>query len=424
MKIKLVTFAPHPNFGTCLQSYALNFVLRKMGHDVEFIYNRREEPPTSFRTLILRVVKRIAKRFLSKEQIERYKKRSRANKNKVVVNNPAPYILELPNHAILRWLHRIPGYCFCAKKWYYNNLQKKKVYKFTFKDGNFKMHRLYTHKDYSDVVADADMFITGSDQIWNPYCGGYNPMMFLEFVNDGTKCIAYSSSISQQEIHPSIRERMKTALEKFAHIAVREQRSVELLDDLLNRKDVKLVVDPTYLLTAEEWEQFGNHANIEFDIPEKYIFCYFVGNTRADVYERMVQDVKRFTGIDKVIALECYNRNLTFGGGRTYQDAGPYEWVYLLKHASYVCMDSFHATVFALKFQKEFVHAMKNADSEIGSQNTRMYDILSRYGILFKNYNDDGGMEWQKAIDYRRLTPVIEKEIEDSMDYLKFEIEQ
>ena len=47
MKIKLVTFAPHPNFGTCLQAYALNYVLREMGHDVEFIYNRREVPPLS-----------------------------------------------------------------------------------------------------------------------------------------------------------------------------------------------------------------------------------------------------------------------------------------------------------------------------------------------------------------------------------------
>lgn len=423
MKIKLVTFAPHPNFGTCLQSYALNFVLRKMGHDVEFIYNRREEPPLPAKAFFIMLVKRIVKSFLSKEQIKKYKSNS-TPKKKVVTKTPVPYILELPDHPILGWLHHVPGYRYLAKKWYYNNLQKKKVYKFTFVDGNFKMRRLYTHKDYSDVVADADMFITGSDQIWNPFCGGYNPMMFLEFVNDGTKCIAYSSSISQQNIHPLIKERMKKALEKFAYIAVREQRSVELLDELLNRNDVKLVVDPTYLLTAKEWEQFGDHANIEFEVPKKYIFCYFVGEKRADVYERMVQDVKRFTGINDVITLDCYNRTLTYGDGFTYQDAGPYEWVYLLKHASYICMDSFHATVFALKFQKEFVHVMKNTDSESGSQNTRMYDILSRYGILYKNYKDNGTNEWQKPIDYQQLNPIIEKEIKESMDYLKFEIEQ
>lgn len=423
MRIKLVTFAPHPNFGTCLQSYALNYVLRKMGHDVEFIYNRREVPPQTVKSYIGFCGKWFLRKFLAEQQMDVLKAKLKPQKQELQVFS-APYILSLPNHSILKIVSNLPGYKWFAKKWYYGNLQKRKVYNFTFKDGNFKMRRLYTNADYAKVVKDADVFITGSDQIWNPYCGGFNPMMFLEFVNDGTKCIAYSSSISQPEIHPSVKQRMKTDLQKFSHIAVREQRSVELLDALLGRNDIKLVVDPTYLLSATEWENFGNKAHLEFELPEKYIFCYFVGDKRVDVYERMVQDVKKFTGIDKVIALECYNRKLTFGGGFTYQDAGPYEWVYLLRHASYVCMDSFHATVFALKFQKEFVHAMKNSDAESGSQNTRMHDILSRYDILYKNYNDDGGSDWQKTIDYQKLTPLIEQEIKDSMDFLKYEVEQ
>ena len=66
---------------------------------------------------------------------------------------------------------------------------------------------------------------------------------------------------------------------------------------------------------------------------------------------------------------------------------------------------------------------MKNADTETDSQNTRMYDILSRYGLLYKNYNGDGGTNWQQRIDYARLNPLIEGEIKDSMDYLKYEIE-
>lgn len=249
-------------------------------------------------------------------------------------------------------------------------------------------------------------------------------MMFLEFVDDGTKCISYSSSISQPEIHSSVKNRMAKALSKFSHIAVREQRSVELLNAMLHRTDVKLVVDPTYILTAKEWEEFGSKADLEFEVPKKYIFCYFVGNKRADVYERMVQDVKRFTGVDKVINLECYNRQLTYGGGFTYQDAGPYEWVYLLQHASYVCMDSFHATAFALKFHKEFVHAMKNTDDETCSQNTRMYDIFKRYGLMYKNYNGDGSTEWQNPIDYNYVDGIIDNEVKDSLRYLKFAIEE
>lgn len=422
MKIKLITFAPHPNFGTCLQSYALNYVLRKMGHDVEFIYNRRETPPPTFRHYVFAALKRIIRIFLSEKQISRLKERKNTKARNAQRGNDVPVILKLPDHRVLGFLSKCPGYKFFAKKWYYGNLQKRKVYKFTFEDSNFNMRRLFTHADYKKVVADADLFITGSDQIWNPFCGGFNPMMFLEFVNDGTKCVAYSSSISLPELPLSMASRMKADLQKFSHIAVREQRSVELLGKLLGRDDIKLVVDPTYLLTTEEWEAFGNRAEIEFKVPERYIFCYFVGDKRADVYERMVQDVKRFTGIEKVINLECYNRPRIYGGGITYQDAGPYEWVYLLRHASYVCMDSFHATVFALKFQKEFVHAMKNADTETGSQNTRMYDILSRYGILYKNYTDGGGNGWQQTIDYARLAPLIESEIKDSIKYLKYEI--
>lgn len=423
MNIKLITFAPHPNFGTCLQSYALNYVLRKMGHEVEFIYNRRETPPPTFKHYVFAALKRIMKIFLSEKQICRLKERKNAMARNSQGGNDAPVILQLPDHRLLGFLSRCPGYKFFAKKWYYGNLQKRKVYKFTFEDGNFNMRRLFTHADYEKVVADADLFITGSDQIWNPFCGGFNPMMFLEFVNDGTKCVAYSSSISLPELPLSVAPRMKAGLQKFSHIAVREQRSVELLSKLLGRDDIKLVVDPTYLLSAEEWEEFGDRAEIEFTVPDKYIFCYFVGNKRADVYERMVQDVKRFTGIQEVITLECYNRDLNYGNGRLYKDAGPYEWVYLLKHSSYVCMDSFHATVFALKFRKEFVHAMKNEDTETGSQNTRMYDILSRYGILYKNYTADGSTNWQQCIDYARLTPLIDSEIKDSMDYLKYEIE-
>lgn len=416
MKIKLITFAPHPNFGTCLQSYALNYVLRKMGHDVEFIYNGREKPSQSF---VKVVTKKCLKSFLPKSFIASIKAKRQAN---MVSQRKEPYILELPNHPFLYRLSKLPFYEKVYKMLKFRNLQWKKVYKFTHEDGNFNMRRIYTHQQYAEVTADTDLFITGSDQIWNPYCGGFNPMMFVEFGGD-KKRVAYSSSISLPEIPASVKQRMKTDLEKFQHIAVRERRSVELLNKLLHRNDIKLVVDPTYLLLAKEWEEFGNKAEIEFTIPEKYIFCYFVGDKRADVYEQMVQEVKHFTGIQNVITLECYNRNLNYGNGRLYKDAGPYEWVYLLQHASYICMDSFHATVFALKFQKEFVHAMKNEDTETGSQNTRMYDILSRYGILYKNYNVGGNNGWQQPVDYARLTPLIESEIKDSIDYLKYEIE-
>ena len=418
MKIKLVTFAPHPNFGTCLQAYALNYVLRKMGHDVEFIYNGREEAPLG----VSGVVRSIIKMILPKSYTYKIKKKRAENAKESSSNEQPPYIIELPNNKFHYCISKLPFYKSFYKLYKCKNLQWKKVYKFAFEDGNFKMKRLFISRQYDEVVRSADLFITGSDQIWNPYCGGFNPMMFLEFARD-VKRVAYSSSISRPSIPESLKERFKNDLSKFRHIAVREQQSVELLNDLLHRDDVKLVVDPTYLLSVEEWTDFGNRAKIEFDLPEKYIFCYFVGDKRVDFYEKMVEDVKNKTGINDVITLECYNRPLNYGGGRLYYDAGPYEWVYLLAHSTYVCMDSFHATVFALKFHKEFVHAMKSADSETGSQNTRMYDILSRYGLLFKNY-DGKSDKWFDRINYTGVNSIIDKEIRYSMSFLEYEIEQ
>lgn len=409
-KIKLVTFAPHPNFGTCLQSYALNKVLRDMGHDVEFIYNGRENPPKP----IAYYVKAIVKCFIPKRMIKQIKaKRTEVSSSR---SDTAPYILKLPNNYIRYWLSLLPGYERVYKMFKCRTLQWKKVYKFTFKDGNYKMKRLYIKKQYEEVVKDADLFITGSDQIWNPYCGGFNPMMFLEFAGD-KKRIAYSSSIARPCFPKDVEQRAKEDLSKFQHIAVREQSSVNMLNKLLGRDDVQLVVDPTYLLSLEEWEKFGNRATIEFELPEKYIFCYFVGE-RYDDYAAMVNDVKAKTGINDVITIDCTGSDINYGDGILYKDGGPYEWVYLLSHASLICMDSFHATVFALKFHKDFVHILKTkGDVNTSSQNSRMYDLLNRYNIAYKMYNKNT-TGWSKPIYYEEIDKIISYEITDSFKYL------
>ncbi len=408
MKIKLVTFAPHPNFGTCLQAYALNAVLVKMGYDVEFIYNDR----FSILQKLGHFINRLA-------QIVGLK---RVHVNGVTGRTDIQQ-LELPNSPLKSFLAKYLGLNkleIIHKK--RHSLQWKKVVKFAWMDGNFKMRHLYSKADYESVVRDADIFITGSDQIWNPYCAGYDPMMFLEFVKGRKKSISYSSSISLPEIPNEVKDRIRNNLSFFQHIAVREQRSVELLNNLLGRRDVKLVVDPTYLLSIQEWENFSSKAQIEFNLPEKYIFCYCIGSKRQNSYNSALQEVKNLTGITEVINLECYNRDFSnWGDGLLYKDAGPYEWVYLLQHASYICMDSFHATVFALKFKKDFVHVLKNCSDEIGSQNSRMYDMLHRYGLDYKIY-EEGKNDWQKPIDYNRVTPLINAEIDDSLNYLAFEL--
>ena len=414
MKIKLVTFAPHPNFGTCLQSYALNKVLRDMGHDVEFIYNGRENPKWGVKDYARYAIKAILPARIIQHIRE---KREAISQNNA---ETPPVILSLPNNRFCCALSKLPFYNPIYKFFKCRTLQWKKVWKFTYEDGNYNMRRIYTHDQYVEVVKDADMFITGSDQIWNPYCGGFNPMMFLEFAGE-KKRVAYSSSIARPEFPMNVRERAKKDLQKFKYIGVREQSSVGMLNDLLNRDDVRAVVDPTYLLTKEEWQDFANRAHIEFELPEKYLFCYFIGDRYRD-YSTMVEDVKKQTGIQDVITADCTNGYVNYGDGILYKDGGPYEFVYLLSHATMVCMDSFHATVFALKFGVDFVHILKTKKENTSeSQNSRMYDLLKRYNLLYKIY-DQKNIDWLRPIDFDEINKIMEEEIINSRDFLYQEI--
>jgi len=424
----MVTFTPHPNFGTCLQSYALNYILKKLGHNVEFIYNNNDFPKRG----IIGTVKDFIRYFIPKSLVEKYWKRKRQKKvqslAKELQTTPEdiqnrihypPIILNLPNSKWQYHISRFPYYTHFLKLFKYRTKQWKKVFAFTFEDSNYNMRRIYTTKQYEKVVEEADLFITGSDQIWNPYCCGFNPMMFLEFVNGRKKCIAYSSSISRPSFPPEVKDRIKDDLQKFQHIAVREQSSVELLNKLLNRSDIQLVVDPTWLLSEKEWKDFGNRANIEFDIPEHYIFCYFIGNRYKD-YIDMVENIKEKTNINNIITIDCSNSTIKYGNGILYKDGGPYEFIFLLSHADFVCTDSFHATVFSIKFKKEFAHIFKtneDYDSEI-SQNARIKDLLNRYHLQEKIYNKDSD-KWLSTINWEYTEIIMNKEIEESMQYLK-----
>ena len=132
----------------------------------------------------------------------------------------------------------------------------------------------------------------------------------------------------------------------------------------------------------------------------------------------MVDTVKKNIGIHDVITIDCTQGTNNYGDGILYKDGGPYEFIYLLSHASFICMDSFHATIFALKFHINFAHILKTADEcSENSQNERMLDLFARYDIEYKIY-DKNSNKWQKTIDWENIKKISEIEIADSIQYL------
>lgn len=422
-KVKLVTLAPRENYGSCLQSYALHETLRKMGYNVEFIYN--EDGSHLWARILKRILPQSAVSMLKARMFPSPPPSVKVNENVNTLSHNdsvSPRIIETPNHPILKFISILPGFKYFYK-WYKrgNTLRSRKIYKFAYEDGNYNLRRVWTKGDLRRLASEADVFITGSDQIWNYFAIGFIPLWYLE-IPEAKKRVAYSSSLSQSYIHPAVKERVKEDLSKFSHIGVREEKTVELLNDLLQRNDVRLVVDPVCLLSDREWIEFGKRAKIEFELPEKYIFCYFANDGYKEIYKEMTQAVIDYTGIKDVIILDFENRTQPICGGRVYRDASPYEWIYLLNNASYVCTNSFHCSLFSMKLKKEFVICL--CGTKQNGFNIRIYDIMSRYGIENKIYEHDGADEWKRKIDFSNVMRLLDAEIEDCMKFLKYEIEE
>ena len=252
-----------------------------------------------------------------------------------------------------------------------------------------------------------DCFITGSDQIWNPYY--LSEFYLLSFVPASIPRLSYSSSIGIESIPTGLEEIYQRNLSKFKNIAVREKVAENLLKTLLKRNDVRTVLDPVFLLSAKEWKEKFFIQQRE----ENYIFCYFIGNTIDN--SDAIAHIKDMTKIKRIICVpseEYQNIQLS----EKDETAGVEDFISYIVNAALVCTDSFHATAFSLIFNKQFIVFKRFFDNDKKSQNSRLLDMLSEYGLSKRMYRENFCYE---SIDYDFVNPLLEKNIADSKSYLR-----
>lgn len=367
-RVYIITWLGNGNFGTSLQAFALYKKLSDCGYDVYHLMNFDVS-------------------FSWKSYIK--------------------YILTLNGHLKLR-------------QWYdaLKSTKQRKLYIFNKK--NYKIKKVYTQKQYQRLLKSTDVFLTGSDQIWNTY-HNYSPFLFLDFARK-VKRAAYASSIGTSDIPEQYRNIIKDHLSKFKHIGVREKSAVNVLSKLLQRQDIVQVVDPTFLLSSNEWIEISNHATIEFKLPEKYILCYLIGNNTT--YKQQLTDIRNKTGIYNIIIIPaCENPNFNLEDSFVYSQAGPEEFVKLIEKSSIVCTDSFHATAISINLSKNFIEFMRFSETDKVSQNSRIHDLLEHYALTSRIYSQRNE-EWLKDIDYDRVQIVLNQDRKESMKYLIKAIEQ
>lgn len=266
----------------------------------------------------------------------------------------------------------------------------------------------YTMSQNSEIPVDFDQIydyvVIGSDQIWNyEFQALFSDKVFGGFVSK-EKRVAFSASIGVEYL-PTIPERyeaIKKYLQDMSGISVREFAGKEIIKKLSGRDDVEVLVDPTMLITAEEWSKISKKPEwIEKD--EKYILKGFLGEDQ-EVNEKLEKYAKEHGY--KVI--DIYNSNSPYYG------IGPAEFIYLEQNAKLVITDSYHGSVFALLFEKPLlVYKRKDADEK--EMYSRMKTLIEKFNLQNIEYN---GEIDDKRIFINNINEQLEYERKLAKDYL------
>lgn len=365
-KIGIVTWFGSYNIGTNLQAFALHKVLESMG----------------FAAAMLHLVVNPAKRKSMFHRIYLFLRRCF-----IRLRPSARYVLfEIPDKQ--RYQH---------------------TYRFLKKHVN--LYELDSFRKYDHYSEHFCCAISGSDQIWNPYY--VNDFHLLSFAANK---IAYSSSLGVALIPQDKQAIYQRHLPQFSSIAVREDTANQLLRALLGRNDIQTVLDPVFLLSAQDWQQVAQEAHLPKKGNEAFVLCYLVGEN--DTYASQVQAITQSLGIRSVKVVTARANAANAIDGDYCEWAGPAEFIALMTKAAYIVSDSFHCCVLSLILHKEFVALTRFKLDDPKSQNSRMTDLLSKFKVPHKLYQE-GHSQWKDTIDFTQVDAILSQERAASLDYLK-----
>lgn len=282
----------------------------------------------------------------------------------------------------------------------------KKEYKRYF--NFFKFTKKYIKNDYTSNIDKVknkySKFVCGSDQVWNYSYKRFDKSQLLLF-SSKEKNISYSASIGLNEISEDYKSLFKKSIENIEYVSVRENRAKEILEEITNRKDIEVLLDPTMLLSSNEWDEISskpkNHNN-----NKKYILNYFLGNLSC---ERM-NEIKRVAAENNCEIINILDKN------SPYYTCGPSEFLYLEKNAFLICTDSFHSSVFAILYDVPFI--VFEREDNIKNMNSRIVTLLSKFKLEDRKFKGTISTE-NLSHNYSEAYKILEEERQKSEKFLK-----
>lgn len=364
MNIGIITLFDNGNYGSELQSLAMNDYLKSKGHDAVFI---KVKAKNKFLRAIELLIDRIRKTYILRKDSELFLYNKDRESNQIKQRNISPdlrkKIHEFMDSRVT--MERVPRWAFPPK------------------------HRI-------------NAYICGSDQVWSALRIPLAPEFFLTKVPSSRK-IAYAPSLGIDDMPKFFQNKAGKYIKDFKYLSIREDAAKEALKEKFGLNAVQ-VLDPTMLVGKEFWDSLlekEGKKKPSFD----YIFCYFLG----EVPDEVLTVIERLSEGKKVIMLPYEEDSKRVNNG-LYQEADPLDFVNLIKYADCVLTDSFHGSVFSILYGKRFIVTRR---THVGraSQTSRIKSLLRMVHLEERYCSEVENME-RLLVQYADSS-MVENEIRD-----------
>lgn len=270
------------------------------------------------------------------------------------------------------------------------------------------IHDVYTN----DAVKGYDYYITGSDQVWNTSFAFAKEAYFLDFVSENAKRISYAASVGLPVSSPKLKtEWFERNIPKFDWISLRESSHISYVSQFTD-KDVYSVVDPTLLLTPNDYDELCKDVSYP---KGDYLLLYFLKHDNsAPLLISYANMIARKYNLRVVYSFAKVPPCVFKNESETFYYSGPREFVQAVKHAKVVVTNSFHGTIFSVLYHIPFFTYL------VASMASRITDLLQCVGLEdriiygYRKLTDD-----MLNVDFSKADIVLENKRAESLDFLK-----
>ncbi|MCM1518494.1 MAG: polysaccharide pyruvyl transferase family protein [Pseudoflavonifractor sp.] len=362
MDVKVITRHAPSNYGSLLQSIATVEAVESLGHSCRIIDYRRDDE-RGLRSILTLLAKK-------------------PEWNNNIVKKIA--------YVVMRW-------------------PAEKIAEVKFDSMRRRYLKMTPHVSTLDGLRSltADIFMTGSDQVWGPVAGDrFDEAYFLTFADKGRR-VAYAGSFGRTVFDDDVLGRYRDMLSRYDAIAVRENSAVDTLASM-GVTTVGQVLDPTLLLDAERWSGYMPDTP---PVKGEYVLVYQLHNNPAlDLYATRVAGKLRLPLIRMSASMHQFARS-----GRFKFLPGMGKFLSLIKNARCMVTDSFHGTAFAINFNTPFVEILPGNGT--GSRNQSILQLTGLQDRIVTDFDDLSIVD--KAIDFDAVNRIIAREREKSMEILR-----